>query len=614
MQAPRNTLTCMHSHLVNVVALIAVVGVAVQWMAWRFRVPAIVLLTVAGFVVGPYLGWVVPSEDFGEVLRPFVQLAVALILFEGGLTLHFHELARAGSGVRRLVSVGLVLSFIGGSLAAHYIGRLSWPVAIEFGAIIVVTGPTVILPLLRHARLRSRPASLLKWEGIVNDPLGAVLAVVVFQYFVLGDLGQSALSLSSFVLITLGVAGALGWFSGLALASAYRRGWVPEYLKGPGMLATVMATFALGNMMLEEAGLLTVTALGLALGNANLPSIEELRRFKEYIVLVLVSALFIVLTADLDPALLRELDWAGIALLLVVIFVLRPAVIFLSTLGTDLTWHERILIGWIAPRGIVAAAVAGAFSARMVEAGYPDAAKLLPLIFALIIATVVLHGFSIGWIARKLDLASKRSDGLVIVGASPWSINLAAKLAELEVPCILADASWHRLRPARLAGIDIHFGQVISESADQSLDLSAAGYVFAATDNDAYNALVCTRFSNEFNRNAVFQLPMPKADEHEKTGLTMALRGQRVFGEGALYEVLLQRYFEGWRFQKTRLTTEFSFERYLEVIDDKLFAALVVKQSGGLAVELGRYKPQAGDSVINFLPPSENAARTRTDG
>ncbi|MGR8919930.1 MAG: cation:proton antiporter [Gammaproteobacteria bacterium] len=592
----------MHTHLVNVVVLIAAVGVLAQWLAWRFSVPAIVLLTVAGFVVGPATGLVQPSADFGELLHPLVQLAVAVILFEGGLNLRYHELGEAGAGVRRLVIGGLVPGFAGGAAAAHYVGGLSWPVAIVFGAIIVVTGPTVILPLLRQARLRARPASLLKWEGIVNDPLGALLAVVMFQYFVLLDGKESQLELATTVVLTLAAAGALGWFSGVALAAAYRRGLVPEYLKGPGMLATVFLSYAAANLMLEEAGLLAVTALGISLGNANLPSIEELRRFKENITILLVSGLFVVLTADLDPALLGEIDWRGFLLIATVIFVLRPAVVFLSTVGSGLTLEERTLVGWIAPRGIVAAAVAGAFSARMAEAGYADAAQILPLIFLLIVTTVVLHGFSIGWVARRLGLASKRDDGIVIVGASPWSIDLAEKLAGLDVPVIVTDASWHRLRPARLAGVTIHFGQVMSETAEERLDLSAVGYVFAATDNDAFNALVCTRFSNEFNRSRVMQLPMPAIDEDERKGISMTLRGQRAFSEGALYEILLERFFEGWRFQRTRLTEEFGFERYTGEIDAGLFAALVVREGGGLEFDLARYKPAPGDTVLNFLP------------
>ncbi|MCB1746542.1 MAG: sodium:proton antiporter [Gammaproteobacteria bacterium] len=593
----------MHAHLANVVALILFAGTAAQWLAWRFRIPAIVLLTATGFLLGPLTGQVRPQIEFGSLLEPFVQLAVAVILFEGGLNLHFHELVRAGGGVRRLVTLGLVFSFVLGTASAHLIGLLSLPVASVFGAIIVVTGPTVILPLLRQARLRARPASLLKWEGIVNDPLGAVLAVVVFEFLVTHGEDHGGLALVGTVLGTLGAAAALGWFAGGALGTCYRRGWFPEYLKGPAMLAMVLVTYALGNALLDEAGLLTVTALGLALGNANLPSIEELRRFKENISIVLVSGLFIVLTANLDLGLVRELDWHGAFLIALVVLVVRPVAVFLATLGTDLTWQERLLVGWIAPRGIVAAAVAGAFTTRMLEAGYPDAAKLLPLVFVLIVTTVVLHGFSLPWVARRLGQASPRADGLVIVGASPWAINLAERLRDLEIPVLVVDASWHRLRPARLAGVPIHFGQVVSESADAHLDLSAMGYVLAATDNDAYNALVCTRFSAEFNRSAVFQLPLPAADADERKGLAMSLRGQHVFADDALYEVLLQRYFEGWRFQKTRLTEEFDFATYRKRVGDSLFAALVVRQSGGLILNLERYKGAAGDTVINFLPP-----------
>ncbi len=595
----------MDAHFVNVIALIACVGLLVQWAAWRFRIPAIVLLTIAGFVVGSATGLVDPSRDFGVLLEPFVQLAVAVILFEGGLNLRFHELRQAGGGVRRLISTGLILSFGLGALAAHYIGQLSWPVAIEFGAIIVVTGPTVILPLLRQARLRARTASLLKWEGIVNDPVGALLAVVVFEYFVLGGGNSAGYELAAVVILTVVFAGALGWYTGQMLGAAYRRGLVPEYLKGPGMLAAVLGSYALGNLMLEEAGLLTVTALGIALGIANLPSIDELRRFKEYMTIALVSGLFIVLTADLDPALLAELDWRGAALIAALIFAVRPLAVFLATIRTDLDWQERILLGWVAPRGIAAAAVAATFSTRMFEAGYADASKLLPLVFALIVTTVVLHGFSIGWLARHLNLASRRSDGLIIVGASPWSIDLAGKLIEIEVPALVVDASWHRLRPARLAGVNNHFGQIVSESADEILDISSMGYVLAATDNDAYNALVCTRFSSEFNRNAVFQIPMPTADEDEKKGITATLRGQRAFSDNALYEDLLQRYFEGSRFQKTKLTDEYTFEMYLEKNDGRLFATLVVRESEGLQFDLDRYKPSAGDTVINFLPQTE---------
>ena len=602
----------MEHQVVHMVVLVACAGVFAQWVAWRFRFPAIVVLTMLGLILGPATKLIDPQAVMGDMLRPFVQLAVAVILFEGGLNLHWHELKETGKGVRRLVSVGLLLSFSFGSLAAHYVGGLSWPVATVFGAIIVVTGPTVIMPLLRQARLRPRTASILKWEGIVNDPLGALLAVVLFEYWLSSGSHHHGFDLGVELLASLLAAGGVGAAVGYILGKAYPQGFVPEYLKGPMMLAAVFFVYAIGNMLHEEAGLVSTTVLGLVMGNMRLPSIDELRRFKEYITVVLVSGLFIVLTADLKPELLAEIDARSWWLLFMVIFVIRPLVIFIATIGADMDIKDRALVAWIAPRGIVAAAVAGAFSVKMVEAGYEDAVRLLPLIFALILLTVVLHGFSIGFIARRLGIAALRQNGLVIVGASPWSIELAKALAEIKVPVLLVDSSWHRLRPARLAGLPIYFGQLVSESADETFDVSSMGYIFAATDNDAYNALVCTRFANEFERKHVFQLPMPAQSQHETKGFTPALRGRVAFAEEALYEEILRRYFQGWRFQKTKITEEYTYEQYLSDIEESDFARLLVKANGELKFDRDA-EPEQGDTVVNFLPskPVDKAAERK---
>ncbi|MEM7465359.1 MAG: cation:proton antiporter [Pseudomonadota bacterium] len=598
----------MEHQVVHMVVIVACAGVFAQWIAWRFRFPAIVVLTMLGLILGPVSNVVDPEAIFGDLLRPFVQLAVAVILFEGGLNLHWHELKDSGKGVRRLISAGLILSFIFGSLAARYVGGLSWPVATVFGAIIVVTGPTVIMPLLRQARLRPRTASILKWEGIVNDPLGALLAVVLFEYWVSSGPNTHGIGFGFELVAALFAAAATGAAVGYGLGKAYPRGIVPEYLKGPMMLAAVFLVYAIGNMLHEEAGLVSTTVLGLVMGNMRLPSIDELRRFKEYITVVLVSGLFIVLTANLKPDLLAEIDTRSWMLLFLVIFVIRPVVIFLATIGADMDIKDRILVGWIAPRGIVAAAVAGAFSIKMIDAGYSDAVKLLPLIFALILLTVTLHGFSIGFVARRLGIASEHQNGMVIVGASPWSIELAKKLNEMDVPVLLVDSSWHRLRPARLAGLPIYFGQLVSESADETFDVSSMGYIFAATDNDAYNALVCTRFANEFERQRVFQLPMPSQAQHETKGFTPALRGRLAFQDEAVDEEILRRYFQGWRFQKTKITEEYTFENYLADVEEQNFARLIIKANGDLKLN-HEIVPDAGDTVINFLPakPAEKA-------
>jgi NhaP-type Na+/H+ or K+/H+ antiporter len=305
----------MEHQIVHLVVVVACTGVAAQWLAWRCRIPAIVILTAAGLLLGPVSGVLQPSENFGNLLTPFVQLAVAVILFEGGLNLHLHELKEAGVGVRRLTTVGPLIAFLLGSAAAHFIGGLSWPVSLVFGAITIVTGPTVIMPLLRHARLRPRTASALKWEGIVNDPVGALLAVVLFEYFALTDGGATGFALVIDMIETIIAAGLFGGLVGYLLGKAYPLGHVPEYLKGPTMLAAVLFVYAGANILQEEAGLVAATALGLVMGNMNLPSIEELRRFKEYITVILVSGLFIVLTADLDPSLLKQMDFRAWALI-----------------------------------------------------------------------------------------------------------------------------------------------------------------------------------------------------------------------------------------------------------------------------------------------------------
>lgn len=599
----------MESQLTQSLVLIAVLGMGAQWLAWRLNLPAIVLLVGVGLLVGPGLGWIKPSADLGPLLAPIIGLGVAVILFEGGLNLKLHELKTAASGVKRLVLAGVPLSWSLGTAAAHYIGGLSWPVALVFGAIAVVTGPTVIMPLLRQARLKRRPASYLKWEGIINDPIGALLAVLVFEHIVYAGGGTTVSAEFWGIGLALGAAAALGASGGFALAKAFVRGAVPEYLKPPIILAVVLAVYLLANRVQDEAGLLAVTVMGLVLGNMRLPSIEELRRFKEYMTIVLVSAVFILLTADLDTATLMRLDWQSAALLIAILLLVRPVSVLLATMGTDMEWRERVLVAWIAPRGIVAAAVAGVFAPQLVARGYPDAELLVPVVFALILLTVFAHGFSIGWVARRLGLASLSRNGVLIVGASPWSTALARILKDMEIPVLLVDTSWHRLRPARLEGIPVHFGEILSETVEESLDLSEIGYLLAATDNDAYNALVCTRFASELQRSRVFQLPMYAADEHNPKGVTPTLRGNIAFGEGAQHEELTRRFYHGWEFQKTRITDGYTFDDYRR--DCPREAILMLARRGESDILFNTAKtpldPKTDDTLIAFAPPRPNA-------
>lgn len=605
----------MAHHLSLILITIVALGVFSQWVAWLLRMPAIVLFLISGVLAGPVLGVINPGRDIGTLLSPVVNLAVAVILFEGGLSLHLHELKQAASGVRRLVTLGSMLSWMLYCAAAYYVGGLSLPVSLLFGAILIVTGPTVIIPMLRQAGLNRRSASYLKWEGIINDPIGALLAVLVFQYFVFagadaGSAGRVFIDLGSAILISLALGGGLAWLLGWA----FNHTWVPEYLKAPLTFACVLVVYGLASEIFAEAGLLAVTVMGMVMGNLAIAGMSELRRFKEYITILMVSSVFIVLTADLDPRVLQRLDWHAAALVATVLFAARPAAIMLSTLFTDMNWRDRVLVSWIAPRGIVAAAVAGVFAPSMIKAGYGGADQLLPLIFVVVFVSVVLHGFSLGRVARWLRLSAERN-GVLIVGASPWSTELARALTnELHVQVLLVDSSWHRLRTARLAGVRVLYGEILSEQFQQSLEFNEIACLLAATSNDAYNALVCSHFVNSLAHDRVFQLPMYAADEDNNARVVARpLRGRPAFHESAQYEELWRHHFQNWQFYKTAISDDYDVEDMRKDWPAGAIMIATLYSDGTLLFHSasGGSRQGSGDTVIYYAPKKSDDERRR---
>ena len=590
--------------LVSIVAL----GVGAQWIAWRFRLPAIVILAGVGLIAGQ-LGIVTPSETFGRALQPIVSLCVAVILFEGGLNLHFRELKTAAKGVQRLVYFGAPLAWVFASLAAHFIGGLTWAVAIVFGAIMVVTGPTVIMPMLRQASLNRKTASYFKWEGIVNDPIGALLAVLAFQFFVFKGEGSGIESVVSGLTFALLSGGFLGGVGGWLTGRAFQASMVPEYLKSPVMLGLVLIVFTVSNSVQHEAGLLAVTVMGIVIGNMHLAGIQDMKRFKEYITVMLVSVVFILLTADLDRGVITGIDWRGIALIVAILFLVRPLGIMLATMGAGMQFNDRLLLSWIAPRGIVAAATAGVMGPRLEAAGYADAHALLPLVFMIIFATVVFHGLSIGWAARRLGLASKIRDSVLIVGASPWTIELGLKLKDMKVNTLLVDSSWHNLRPARLAGLPTFYAEILSDFAEESVEISHVGTVLAATSNDAYNALVCTAMAPEIGRGQVFQLPMGVGSEEDTRGMARPLRGRFAFSNDAVFERLWQRHVREWKFYRTRISESYSYSEFLGDCPSDAIQIMILGPDGTprlRAIDAKR-EPAPGDTILYYAPNRDRA-------
>lgn len=594
----------MHDNLIVAVAIIGALGIGAQWLAWKLQAPAIVLMSAAGLIIGPI--WAVvfghplinPTEVFAtggvdelgnseSLLRPIISLAVAVILFEGGLNLRFHELKESGAAVMRLVFIGTPIAWGLGTLAAHYAAGLSWSVSALFAGILVVTGPTVIMPLLRQSKLGGRVGATLKWEGIVNDPVGALLAVFVYEVLrVLGD-GQNPWMAASWIAFTAVLGGLLGWLFGVVLVRAFRKGWTAEYLKAPILLVSVVACYALAESIEHETGLVAVTAFGMALANARFASLQEVRRFKENIAVLLISAVFVILTANLTPQdIASAFNLPTLAFLCCMLFIVRPLSAGLSTLG-PLKPNEAALVGWIAPRGIVAVAISGFFADRMVLAGYEDAEKLTTLAFAMAFATVVLHGFTIGPVARWLGLAREGRPGVLIVGSTQWSIGLATCLRDSGVDVVLADNNFDRLRGARQANIDRFWGEVVSEDAEFRLDHARFESVLALSANDPYNALVCGHFAPELGRHRIFQLSSQDMEEDDPRAINLSARGRTLVRRGRTYDSLMRDIYRGWGFAKTGLTEDYTLENLLADRPD-----------ANLIAEL---RP---DGQLNFLGPS----------
>jgi NhaP-type Na+/H+ or K+/H+ antiporter len=598
----------MNQHLVVLsIVTVAGLGVGAQWLAWRLKMPAIVLLAAVGLIMGPGLDLIHPSQDFGEFLRPVVSLCVAIILFEGGLSLQLKELKEAATGVRRLVYLGVPLAWSFSSLCAHYIGGLEWAVSLVFGAIMVVTGPTVIMPMLRQAALNRRTASYLKWEGIINDPIGALLAVLVFQFFIFQGEGSGWQDVIHSIGLAIVAGLVFGGVGGWLIGKAFREGMVPEYLKSPVMLGLVLVVYAASDLIQKEAGLLAVTIMGIVVGNMNIPGIDDMKRFKEYITIMLVSVVFVALTADLDLGSLSKIGWHGAAIILAIMLLARPAAILLATIGAGMKLNERLLLSWIAPRGIVVAATAGLMGPRLVDAGY-DAEVLLPLVFAIIFATVFSHGLTINWLAEKLGLASKHRDGVLIVGASPWTVALAQLLHDMKVNVLLSDSNWHNLRPARLAGIPVFYGDILSEFAEESVELVHIRTVLAATRNDAYNALVCMAIAPEIGQTRVLQLALGGDAEEDPRAIARPRRGDVAFDNDADYEKLWRQLVKGWTFSRTRISDNYSYEDFRKDKPVDAMEVLIMNEEKDVEFCSSQHSisPEAGDTIVYFARPQQS--------
>ena len=572
-------------------ALVLGLGVGAQWIAWRTQLPAIVLLLLFGFGLGLAVG---PPEEFvgREALLPVVSLAVGVILFEGGLSLHLNEVKEIGAVVLRLVTVGLLVTWVASTCAAHWLMDFSWPMATLLGALLTVSGPTVILPLLRQVRPVGRIGSIIKWEGIVNDPIGAVLAALVFEVVAHG-VGEGLARESAWTLAYSAAVGvAMGGGAAWILIALLQRYLVPDYLQNPVVLGVVVMVFAVSNALQDESGLVAVTVLGLALANQSRVTVKHVIEFKENLRVLLIAGLFILLSSRvrIGWAEAEMIGWGGLAFVAALILLIRPAATLLATIGSDLNRNERLLLSWIHPRGIVAAAVASLFALGLLDSDTVspemkiEAERLVLITFLVIVGTVSVYGLSLGPRARRLGLSREDPQGVLFAGASPLVREIARSLEQEEIRTILVDTNPQNVAAARMSGLSAHYASIGSEFALQGIDLGDIGRLMAMTPNDEVNSLAAMEFRELFGSANVYQLSAPKKTSERHRRIPDHLRGRALFDASVTHEELQRRSETGARVKKTTLSEDFTLEDFIDQYGESALVLFTLPEPGKLRI------------------------------
>ena len=584
---------------------------ACQWLAWSLRLPAILFLLIAGILAGPVLGLLDPQALFGDLLFPVVSMAVALILFEGSLTLHLSEWREIGSVVKRMVTIGALSTWAVIAVSTHYLLDFNWDMAVLFGTLTLVTGPTVIIPMLRVVRPTTAIANILRWEGIVIDPIGALLAVVVYSFIVASNQGNGLNhGLGAFAGV-IACGSLLGVAAGWGLGQVLRRQWLPDYLHNLAVLATVLGVFIASNAVMHESGLLAVTLMGMWLANMKGVDVRQILHFKENLSVLLISGLFILLAARLDLNALLALGPAVLLLLAIIQFVARPLNVALSTFGSSLSWRERALLAWISPRGIVAAAVSAIFAIRLDELGYDGAQLLVPLAFAVIIGTVVLQSATARPLAKLLKVAEPAPSGFLIVGANPVARALGKALQELGNRVLLCDSSWENISAARMEKLPTYFGNPTSQDAEAHLDLVGLGHLLTLSPSSELNALACMHFRHDFAANRRFTLPSGaesrRSDKHRSRD---EVRGQPLGSSALSFPQFASSLSKGAEVRTTTLTNTFDWPAYQSLHGDRAVVLIARDPNGWIHIANQPFslQPCADWTLVALIEAEQNTS------
>lgn len=554
-------------------AAVLTLGILAQWLAWRFRLPSILLLLAFGFGLSAATGTRIDEFMQEDTLLAITGLFVAIILFEGGLTLKFSELKEAGSPVRRLCTWTVIIAGVLTSVAAKLVFGWDWRVCSLLGAILVVTGPTVIGPLLRLIKPTRKVASIVKWEGIVVDPIGAIAAVLVFQVAISSGVQDAIGDLLKAILLTVLVGFGLAFGLGKIIEQLLKRHLIPDFLESVFLLAVVAASFAISNAVQAESGLLTVTVLGIFLANQKSVSVKHVLEFKEHLRVLIISLLFILLSGRIELADLRSALVPGLIFLALLVLVIRPTSILVATLGSkQTTFRENLFLAAMAPRGIVAAAVASIFALEFSHAAHDhkipkeiaeQAQQLVPVTFIVIIGTVLIYGLLAVPLARALGVAAKSTRGVLFAGADTWTRMLAKALHEDGHPVLLLDTKYDKIAAAKMEGLSAIRANILSEFAEENLELTGIGQLIAATPNDEINTMAAQEFGHLFGRVNCWQLTPYDTDGHHSKAVDHRQRARLCFLDGPKFRDLEATALRGAVMKNTLLTEQFTLADFI---------------------------------------------------
>ena len=480
------------------IVITVVAGITAQVIAEYLKVPSIVFLLIFGIALGSD-GWeILHPQSLGIGLEVLVALSVAIILFEGGLSLSGRELGRVSGSLRNLVTLGTSITLIGGGMAAHWLGEFPWPIAFLYASLVVVTGPTVIGPLLKQVAVDRRVATLLEGEGVLIDPVGAILAVVVLNTII--DSHARPMEIITGLTLRLGIGAAIGIAGGGLLSFIIKTcNFLTFELKNLVVLAGVWGLFGLSQFSRSESGLMAVVMAGIVLKAAAVPDERLLRRFKGQLTTLCVSVLFILLAADLSIASVIALGWGSVLTVLVLMLVVRPLSVALCTLKSDLNWRHKLFIAWVAPRGIVSASVASLFAILLTRAGINGGEAIKALVFLTILMTVFIQGLTARWVAKGLKITSSAATGAVIVGCNPLGRLIGCLFQEQGENVVLIDTDAAACQQAKEDGLTVLQSSGLDTKILQEAGIESMGTFLVLTNNSEVNLVLAQRASEEFH-------------------------------------------------------------------------------------------------------------------